>query len=149
PPRLVVRTRADTAGCVESKLFQVALTASGQRVAGRSGRVARTTLFPGPAVRGAPAQAGVVGFLFALELVVGDEMNLPAEPRDDRAFLVAMTDPFLLVGNLACIETAVRAVNSVKVPYLRLPHHVGRRIECAELVRPPVLKPAESANGAV
>src|SRR5207247_1968944 len=111
--------------------------------------MALSPLFASEAVRHAPEQAGFVEFLLALELIVGDEVDLPAEPGDHRSFLVTMTDPFLLVGKLAGIETAVRPVNTAKIPYLRLPHRVGRRIECAEFVGLPVLESPESANGAV
>ena len=60
-------------------------------------------LFAGAAVRHAPEEAGFVEFLFALELIIGDEVDLAAESGDHRAFFVSMTDPFRFVGKLTGI----------------------------------------------
>ena len=48
--------------------------------------------FPGPAVRNAPEQAGFVEPLFPLELLILDEVHVPAETENHSPLLVTAAD---------------------------------------------------------
>ena len=76
--------------------------------------------------------------MFAIEVFVFDEVDVGAEPGNDRALLVTMTDALASVGELAGVETTVGAPDAAEILDFRFPHGVGRWIERAQLEGLPV-----------